>query len=82
MSPELIRLLLDSLGQTLIMVAAAGAIGTALGLPLGVFLATSGRGDLFPTPLVNKVLGLSHRLKPVTPLALKPQLEAGQTVLP
>ncbi|MFL5885426.1 MAG: lytic murein transglycosylase, partial [Thermoleophilaceae bacterium] len=32
---------------------------------------------------VRQVLGLSHRFnKPVTPLALKPQLEAGQTVLP
>jgi D-methionine transport system permease protein len=57
MSPELIRLIVDATGDTLLMVAIAAGIGTALGLPLGVFLATSRRGELFAAPLVNAVLG-------------------------
>ncbi|QHA13567.1 methionine ABC transporter permease MetI [Cereibacter sphaeroides] len=40
------------------MVAVSGVLGTAFGLPLGVFLATSQRGELLSAPLVNKVLGL------------------------
>ena len=40
------------------MVAVSGVIGTAIGLPLGVFLATSKRGELMSSPLANRVLGL------------------------
>ena len=58
MSANLIQLLFDSTLQTLYMVAVSTLFGTALGLPLGVFLATSGRGELLSAPLVNRVLGL------------------------
>ncbi|KRE22070.1 DL-methionine transporter permease subunit [Bosea sp. Root483D1] len=57
MSPELIRLIVEATGDTLLMVAIAAGIGTALGLPLGVFLATSKKGELFAAPAVNAVLG-------------------------
>jgi D-methionine transport system permease protein len=57
MSPEMIRLIAASTGETLYMVAVAALIATLLGLPLGVFLATSGRGELFAAPWVNRVLG-------------------------
>jgi len=57
MSPELIRLIIEATGDTLLMVAIAAGIGTALGLPLGVFLATSKKGELFAAPAVNAVLG-------------------------
>ncbi|RAI32856.1 methionine ABC transporter permease [Rhodoplanes serenus] len=57
MSPELVRLVFDATLETLYMVAAAGLLGTLFGLPLGVFLATSRRGELFAAPLVNRVLG-------------------------
>lgn len=57
MSPELIRLIVEATGDTLLMVAIAAGLGTALGLPLGVFLATSKKGELFAAPLVNAVLG-------------------------
>lgn len=57
MSPELLRLLLAATGDTLRMVAVAASLGTLLGLPLGVFLATSGRGELFAAPLANRLLG-------------------------
>ncbi|MCE6957801.1 ABC transporter permease [Cereibacter sphaeroides] len=55
---NLIPLLVEATLQTLYMVAVAGGLGTAFGLPLGVFLATSQRGELLSAPLVNKVLGL------------------------
>lgn len=70
MSPELVRLLVEAAGQTLYMVAAAGLIGTALGLPLGVFLATSGRGELFEAPAVNRVLGLIVNAARSTPFII------------
>jgi D-methionine transport system permease protein len=57
MSPEIIRLILQATADTLTMVAVAAGIGTLLGLPLGVFLATSKRGELFAAPLANAVLG-------------------------
>ncbi|MEQ5774797.1 MULTISPECIES: methionine ABC transporter permease [unclassified Thalassospira] len=53
--------LLPILGQatleTLYMVFASLAIGTAIGLPLGVLLATSGRGELFEAPVFQKTIG-------------------------
>lgn len=57
MSPELINLIIQATGDTLLMVAIAAGLGTALGLPLGVFLATSKRGELFAAPAANAVLG-------------------------
>jgi len=57
MSPELIRLIVEATGDTLLMVAIAAGLGTVLGLPLGVFLATSKKGELFAAPAVNAVLG-------------------------
>lgn len=57
MSPEMIWLIVRATGQTLHMVAVAALIGSALGIPLGVFLATSEKGELFAAPLVNRVLG-------------------------
>jgi D-methionine transport system permease protein len=53
----LFNLLLKALSQTLQMVAIAGVIGSLIGLPIGVFLATSGRGELFPAPVTNRVIG-------------------------
>jgi D-methionine transport system permease protein len=57
MSPEIIQLILQATADTLTMVAVAAGIGTVLGLPLGVFLATSKRGELFAAPFANAVLG-------------------------
>jgi D-methionine transport system permease protein len=57
MSPEIIRLIIQATGDTLLMVAVAAGLGTVFGLPLGVFLATSKRGELFAAPAVNAVLG-------------------------
>ena len=57
MSPEIAWLIVRATGQTLHMVAIAALIGSALGIPLGVYLATSDKGELFAAPLANRVLG-------------------------
>ncbi len=58
MPANLINLLIEATLQTLYMVAISGAIGTLFGLPIGVYLAVSQRGELLSSPWVNKVLGL------------------------
>ncbi|WP_112874368.1 methionine ABC transporter permease [Paracoccus endophyticus] len=58
MSPELIGLIAQATAQTLYMVAASAILGTLIGLPLGVFLATSRRGELLAAPAANAALGL------------------------
>src|SRR3954471_13904620 len=57
MSPEMIRLIASATGETLLMVAVAAGIATLLGLPLGIYLATSGRAELFAAPWANRILG-------------------------
>lgn len=58
MSANLIPILWDATLQTLYMVAVSAILGTLGGLPLGVFLACSQRGELLSAPWINKVLGL------------------------
>jgi len=70
MSPELIGLLANSTGQTLYMVAVSASLGTLLGLPLGVFLATSGHGELFEAVALNRVLGLVVNATRSTPFII------------
>ncbi|HEY8566898.1 MAG TPA: methionine ABC transporter permease [Beijerinckiaceae bacterium] len=57
MPPEIVRLIVQATLDTLLMVAVAAGLGTVLGLPLGIFLATSGRGELLAAPWANRVLG-------------------------
>ena len=57
MSPEIAWLIVRATIQTLHMVAVAAVIGSIIGVPLGVFLATSEKGELFEAPITNKVLG-------------------------
>lgn len=57
MSPDIVWLIVRATGQTLHMVSVAALIGSLIGIPLGVFLATSGRGELFHAPVTNRVLG-------------------------
>ncbi|WP_024587661.1 methionine ABC transporter permease [Aliihoeflea sp. 2WW] len=57
MSPDIAWLIVRATGQTLHMVSVAALIGSLIGIPLGVFLATSGRGELFHAPMTNRVLG-------------------------
>src|SRR6476661_711686 len=70
MSPEMINLIAASTGETLYMVAVSAAIGTLFGLPLGVFLATSGKGELFAAPWANRVLGVIVNATRSTPFII------------
>ncbi len=70
MSPEMIRLIAASTGETLYMVAVSALIATILGLPLGVFLATSGKGELFSAPWINRVLGVIVNATRSTPFII------------
>jgi D-methionine transport system permease protein len=70
MSPEIIRLIAQSTLDTLTMVAVAVDIGTLLGLPLGVFLATSKRGELFAAPAANGLLGVLVNATRSTPFII------------
>lgn len=70
MSPELIRMIAWSTLDTLTMVGLAGLFGTLLGLPLGIFLATSRAGELFPLPGVNRAVGLIVNATRSTPFII------------
>lgn len=58
MSSNVIAMLIEATLQTLYMVSASAILGTLGGMPLGVFLATSQRGELLSAPMLNRVLGL------------------------
>ena len=71
MSPDMLfNLLSKALMQTLQMVFIAGIVGSIIGLPIGVFLATSGKGELFPAPKTNRVLGLVVNAARSTPFII------------
>ena len=70
MSPEILRLIWEATFDTLWMVAVSASLATLIGLPLGVFLATSGRGELFAAPLVNKALGFVVNATRSTPFII------------
>jgi D-methionine transport system permease protein len=70
MSPELISLIADSTLETLYMVGIAALLGTVLGLPLGIFLATSGKGELFEAIALNKALGVIVNATRSTPFII------------
>jgi len=68
--PAIVTLLIQATQQTLYMVAISGFIGTAIGLPLGVFLATSRSGELFAAPWLNHALGLVVNAARSTPFII------------
>ncbi|WP_417823587.1 methionine ABC transporter permease [Thalassospira lucentensis] len=57
MLTTLAPILLQATWETLYMVGVSLFLATALGLPLGVLLATSGRGELLEAPLFQKLIG-------------------------
>jgi D-methionine transport system permease protein len=70
MSPEMIRLIASATGETLYMVAVSAGIATLLGLPLGIYLATSGKDELYAAPWVNRVLGVVVNATRSTPFII------------
>ncbi|MGL5782112.1 MAG: methionine ABC transporter permease [Plesiomonas shigelloides] len=57
MSQAMLELLFKAIGETLTMVLVSGAIGLALGIPLGVVLFISKPGQIKEHALLNKALG-------------------------
>jgi D-methionine transport system permease protein len=70
MSPELIALIFQATLDSLAMVASAALIGAVFGLPLGIFLATSKRGELFTAPAFNASFGLVVNATRSTPFII------------
>ena len=70
MSANLIPILWESTLQTLYMVALSTLLGTLIGAPLGIFLATSRRGELLSAPVLNTVLGLVVNAARSTPFII------------
>lgn len=70
MSTDILAQVWDALVKSLYMVTAAWAIASAIGVPLGVFLATSRRGELFPMPRLNAVLNLVVNAAGSTPFII------------
>ena len=70
MSIEIIRVIAEATLDTLFMVAVAILIGTLVGLPLGSFLATSKRGELFAAPFANAVIGTAVNATRSTPFII------------
>lgn len=70
MSADIAWLIVEATFVTLWMVAIAMVIATLIGIPLGVFLATSGRGELFAVPLLNRVIGFVVNAARSTPFII------------
>ena len=57
MSAELMPLLTKALGETIYMVAISMLIASAIGIPLGVLLHVTAKGEFLDAPMVNRSIG-------------------------
>ncbi|WP_432646918.1 methionine ABC transporter permease [Mitsuokella sp.] len=57
MSADMMPLLTKALGETVYMVVVSMIIATIVGVPLGVLLHTTGKGQILESPAVNRVVG-------------------------
>ena len=57
MSAETLPLLTKALGETIYMVALSMAISTAIGIPLGVLLHVTSKGEIHDALMVNRTVG-------------------------
>ena len=57
MSNDMLPLLTKALGETAYMVAVSMFIASVLGIPLGVLLYATDRGQILESPNINKVIG-------------------------
>ena len=70
MSPEMLNLLQTSLLETLWMVGVSAALGTLVGLPLGVLLVVTDRQGLLEHLPFNRVLGILANAVRSTPFII------------
>lgn len=57
MSSDMIPLLSKALSETIYMVAVSMTIASVLGIPLGVLLHTTSRGQILESPALNRIIG-------------------------
>ena len=57
MSAEMMPLLTKALGETIHMVAISMLIASAIGIPLGVLLHVTAKGEFLDAPMVNRSIG-------------------------
>lgn len=57
MSADMMPLLSKALGETVYMVVVSMIIATIVGVPLGVLLHTTSKGQILESPAVNRVVG-------------------------
>jgi len=70
LSPALIALLIESIKQTVTMVAVAALLSTLIGLPLGVLLVVTSPGQFLERPIFNRVTGTLINLIRSTPFII------------
>lgn len=58
MSPQMIDRLWQAALDTLFMVGVSAGIAVLAGIPIALFLVTSGPGGIFPAPRANRLVGL------------------------
>lgn len=58
LSPQMIDRLWQAFQDTLVMVGVSAGIAVLAGIPLAVFLVTSGPGGIFAAPRLNRIVGL------------------------
>ena len=57
MSADMIPLLSKALGETVYMVVVSMIVATIIGVPLGLLLHTTSKGQILESPTVNRVVG-------------------------
>ena len=57
MSAEMMPLLTKALGETIYMVIVSMAISTVIGVPLGVLLHVTSKGEILDAPMLNRTVG-------------------------
>ena len=70
LTPMMQDLLLEALGQTLVMVGVSTVLAIAFGLPLALLLHVTGPGGLSPLPWLNRPLGLVVNAARSTPFII------------
>ncbi len=57
MSPELIKLMIHGIEETLFMVSISTLIAAIIGIPLGITLVTTSKGHILENRVINQILG-------------------------
>ena len=57
-TPEMLRMMLDSFIETLMMVGVAGFLGGLIGIPLGIILHVTSPQGILPTSSFNRTVGV------------------------